>query len=102
MEGSRTSVMKKTFYVYILTNSSGILYIGISSHLIKRIWEHKNKVVEGFTNKYNISKLIFYEIYEEVEHAILREKQLKKWNRAKKIELIKRVNPKFEELSVND
>jgi putative endonuclease len=93
--------MNKTFYVYILTNNSSTLYIGVTSNLIKRIWEHKNKVVKGFTEKYNIDKLIHYEIFEDAENAILREKQLKKWSRAKKFALIRKQNPKFEELTIN-
>ena len=100
MEGSILKNMRKSYYVYILTNNSGTLYIGITSDLIKRIWQHKNKIVKGFTEKYNISKLIYYEEYSDPENAILREKQLKKWNRHKKIELIKKVNSKFEELSL--
>ncbi|MBU4017079.1 GIY-YIG nuclease family protein [Patescibacteria group bacterium] len=94
--------MRKTYCVYILTNNSGTLYIGITSNLIKRLWEHKNKVVKGFTEKYNIYKLIYYEIYENVEQAILREKQLKNWNRKKKLALIRKTNPKFEELVINE
>ena len=94
--------MGKSYYVYILTNNSETLYIGITSNLIKRIWEHKNKVVKGFTEKYNIDKLIYYEIYEDAEQAILREKQLKNWNRKKKLELIRKTNPKFEELTVSE
>ena len=94
--------MGKQYYVYILTNDSGTLYIGITSDLIKRTWEHKNKVVKGFTKKYNIDKLIYYEIYSDPENAILREKQLKGWVRKKKFALIRKVNPTFEELVVNE
>ncbi len=94
--------MRKKFYIYILTNDSGTLYIGITSNLIKRLWEHKGKVVKGFTEKYNIYKLIYVETYENVENAILREKQLKNWNRRKKLELIRKTNPKFEEIIVNE
>lgn len=94
--------MRQQYYVYILTNNSGTLYIGITSNLIKRIWEHKNKVVKGFTEKYNIDKLIYLEQYSDPENAILREKQLKNWNRAKKFSLIRKVNPKFEELILKD
>lgn len=93
--------MNKTFYVYILTNNSGTLYIGVTSNLVKRMWEHKNKVVKGFTEKYNIDKLIYYEIFEDAENAIIREKQLKNWNRSKKYVLIRKMNPKFEELTFN-
>lgn len=94
--------MRKTYCVYILTNYSGTLYIGITSNVIKRLWEHKNKVVKGFTEKYNINKLIYYEIYENAENAILREKQLKNWNRKKKLALIRKENPTFKELIITE
>lgn len=100
MEGSHKRRMGKIYCLYILTNHSGTLYIGITSNLVKRLWEHKNKVVKGFTEKYNISRLVYYEVYENPETAILREKQLKNWSRNKKLALIRRMNPKFEELSV--
>ena len=93
---------KKAYYVYILRNRSGNFYIGITSHLIRRIWEHKQKFVKGFTERYNIDKLIYYEIYSDPKTAIVREKQLKNWNRKKKIDLITKMNPKFEELNVNE
>jgi len=93
--------MNKNYYVYILRNNSGNFYIGITSNLVKRIWEHKNKFVEGFTKKYNIDKLIYYEIYSDPETAIAREKQLKNWSRKKKINLIVKMNPKFEEIILN-
>lgn len=93
--------MSKSYYVYILRNNSGTFYIGFTSNLIKRVWEHKNKVVEGFTQKYAIDKLIYYEEYGDPETAILREKQLKNWNRRKKIELIVTQNPKLEEINIS-
>jgi len=93
--------MKKVYYLYILRNHSGNFYIGITSNLIKRVWEHKNKFVKGFTEKYNIDKLIYYETYSDPETAILREKQLKNWSRKKKINLIIKMNPKFEELIIS-
>jgi putative endonuclease len=92
--------MKKSFYVYILRSTSAVLYIGITSNLTKRLYEHKNKLVDGFTSKYNVDKLVFYEIYEDAESAILREKQLKNWNRKKKIELIAKQNPEFSEIAL--
>ncbi|MBT9132399.1 GIY-YIG nuclease family protein [candidate division NPL-UPA2 bacterium Unc8] len=74
--------MEKNYYVYILASKrNGTLYIGISSDLIKRTWEHKNKIVEGFTQKYNVDKLVYYEQYQNPENAIRREKRLKKYNR---------------------
>jgi putative endonuclease len=93
--------MKKQYYVYILRNFSGNFYIGITSNLIKRVWEHKTKLVEGFTKKYNINLLIYYEIFSDPETAIIREKQLKNWSRKKKIVLITKMNPKFEEISLD-
>ncbi len=93
--------MGKSYYIYILTNNSETLYIGITSNIIKRLWEHQNKVVKGFTEKYNITKLIHFEEYSDPENAILREKQLKNWSRTKKLSLIKKTNPNFEELMIN-
>lgn len=75
--------------------------MGFTSNLVKRIWEHKNKVVEGFTHKYAIDELIYFEEYADPETAILREKQLKNWNRRKKIQLIIKQNPKFEEILID-
>lgn len=89
---------RKYYYVYILTNNSGTLYIGITSNLQKRLWEHRDKVADGFTKKYNISKLIYFEEYFDSLVAIEREKQLKRWNRSKKEWLIAMKNPKFEEI----
>lgn len=88
----------KQYCVYILTNKSGTLYIGVTSNLRKRIWEHKNKVVESFTQKYKIDKLIYFEQTENVMSALEREKQLKKWSRIKKINLINKLNPNWEDL----
>jgi len=84
---------QKIFYVYILASESGTLYIGITSDLVKRIWEHKNDQAESFTKKYGCKKLIYYEQFQDAENAILREKQLKKWTRKKKEKLIKQMNP---------
>jgi len=94
--------MNRTYYVYILRNRSGNFYVGITSNLIKRIWEHKNKFVKGFASKYNIDKLIYYETYSDPETAIAREKQLKNWSRKKKINLIIKMNPKFQELVISE
>lgn len=85
--------------VYILTNINNItFYIGVTSNLPKRIWEHKNKFVDGFTKKYNVDKLVYYELTENIETAINREKQLKNWHRDWKIKLIKKINPNFDDL----
>ena len=94
--------MNKTYAVYILTNyNETSLYIGVTSNLQKRVWEHKNKVVEGFTKKYNVDRLVYYELTEDVESAINREKQLKRWHRQWKINLIKEMNPDFRDLSLD-
>ena len=75
-----------------------VLYVGITSYLIKRVWEHKNKVVDGFTKRYNLYKLVYYEIYDDIETAINREKQIKSWSRRKKAELINALNPSWDDL----
>lgn len=86
-------------YVYIMTNQyNTVFYVGVTSDLVKRIHEHRNKFIDGFTKKYEINKLVHYEISENIESAILREKQLKKWNRDWKIKLIEKNNPNFEDL----
>lgn len=91
--------MRKSYFVYILTNRrSGVLYIGVTSNLIKRTWEHKNKLVKGFAEKYNLCRLVYFEETSDIKEAISREKQLKKWNRAWKIELIEKENPEWEDL----
>ena len=90
---------KKYAYIYILTNkNNNVLYIGVTSDLKKRIWEHKNKVVDGFTKKYNLDKLVYFETGENIESAIEREKQLKNWHREWKFNLIKAQNPEFKDL----
>ena len=90
---------KKYAYIYILTNkNNNVLYIGVTSYLKKRIWEHKNKVVDGFTKKYNLDKLVYFETGENIESAIEREKQLKNWHREWKFNLIKIQNPEFKDL----
>jgi len=94
--------MRDQYYVYILTNKyNKVLYIGITSDLLKRVFEHKQKYVEGFTKKYNVDKLVYYEIFEDVELAIAREKYLKSKRRQIKIELIKKSNPQWNDLYVS-
>lgn len=84
----------KNYYVYIITNKyNTTLYIGVTNNLPRRIYEHKHKLVEGFSSKYNLDKLVYYEYTESVESAILREKQLKNYSRAKKEQLIEKFNP---------
>jgi len=89
----------KQFYVYILCSKrNGTLYTGVTSDLIKRVYEHRNKLAKGFTNTYNVHRLVWYEIHESADSAITREKQLKKWNRAWKLDLIETHNPEWNDL----
>jgi len=91
--------MEKRYYVYILTNKTNkVLYTGVTNNLIRRIFEHKEKLVDGFTKKYNLSKLVYYEIYLDVENAILREKQIKGGSRQNKIKLIEGMNAGYKDL----
>ena len=87
------------YYVYIMTNNSRTLYTGVTNDLRRRVYEHKNKLIPGFTNKYNITKLVYYEECKDIKIAIPREKQIKGWLRKKKIELIEKGNPNWEDLS---
>jgi len=90
----------KDYYIYMLTNwSNKTLYIGVTNNIERRLFEHKNKLVSGFTKKYNLNKLVYYEHGNDVEGAIVREKQLKGWTRAKKNELVESVNPHWKDLS---
>jgi len=90
------------YYVYIMTNKSNkVLYIGITNNLERRIYEHKNKTIEGFTSRYNLNKLIYLEHTNDVNSAITREKQLKGWLREKKIALITSQNPEWRDLSID-
>ena len=91
----------KDYYVYIMTNNSKTLYIGVSNDLNRRIYEHKNKLIEGFTKKYNLTKLVYYETCNSVGDAIRREKQLKNWHRQWKINLIESVNKEWKDLSLD-
>ncbi|OGO18528.1 MAG: hypothetical protein A2Z15_04430 [Chloroflexi bacterium RBG_16_50_11] len=91
--------MERAYYVYILASKKrGTLYIGVTADLLHRVLEHKNNLVEGFTKQYNVHTLVRYEEFENIEEAILREKQLKKWNRPWKIELIEGSNPTWRDL----
>jgi putative endonuclease len=91
--------VNKQSAVYILASKrNGTLYIGVTSDLIKRIWEHKNNKVDGFTKRYGVHLLVWYEIHESIESAIEREKQLKEWKRKWKLELIENINPNWQDL----
>lgn len=93
------SAMKKGGYVYMMASDrNGTLYVGITSDLAKRVYEHKTKTFKGFTEKYSINNLVWFEEHDAIESAIYREKQLKKWNRAWKIELIEKDNPSWNDL----
>jgi len=93
--------MQKQYFVYLMVNQRNtVLYTGITSDLFKRVNEHENKAVKGFTKKYNVDKLVHYEVYDTSQEAILREKQIKAGSRQKKINLIKKDNPNFRNLSV--
>lgn len=87
-----------TYYVYILGNSRPTLYIGVTNNLVRRVWEHKEGLVDGFTKKYSLKKLLYFEQYSYIEDAIRCEKQLKHWNRKWKLDLIKGTNPEFKDL----
>ena len=87
------------YYVYMLSNEyNTVLYIGVTNNLIRRVYEHKNKLVDGFTKKYNLNKLVYYETTENINSAIEREKQLKKYSRAKKNKLVDKFNKYWKDL----
>ena len=89
----------KTGYIYIMTNQkNGTLYVGVTSNLVKRVYEHRNTLEEGFTKKYGLKKLVYYEVFEDIVNAIEREKQLKAGNRKRKLNLIEANNPNWLDL----
>ena len=93
------TTMEKSYYVYILASKrDGTLYIGVTSNLVKRAWQHREGLVDGFTKTYNVKRLVWFEAHEDVTAAITREKQIKKWNRAWKIDLIQEHNPQWRDL----
>jgi putative endonuclease len=92
---------KKVYYVYIMGSKSGTLYVGITSDIKKRVYEHKNHLLPGFTDKYNIEKLLYFETIRDAPSAINREKQIKPWRREKKVALIDSINPEWNDLSEN-
>ena len=90
---------EKKYFVYILSNKrNGTLYIGVTNNLIRRIYEHKNNLIEGFTKNYNIHQLVYYEEYNNIDTAISREKQMKKWNRSWKMQIIEKNNSTWRDL----
>ena len=90
---------RKNYYVYLLTNRSGTLYTGLTSDLERRVYQHKHKLVDGFTKKYNVGILVYFEATDDIWAAIAREKQIKAWRRSKRIALIESMNPQWRDLS---
>ncbi len=91
----------KNYYVYILASKrNGTLYIGVTNDLIRRVYEHKEGIADGFTKKYNVKNLVYYELHNEIKTAITKEKQMKKWKRAWEIELIEKFNAEWKDLHV--
>jgi len=91
--------MEKHYYTYILASKrNGTLYVGVTSDLIKRVWQHRNNLVDGFTQKYGVHKLVYFEQHGDIERAIHREKRLKEWQRKWKLELIEKNNPSWRDL----
>ncbi len=91
---------EKRYYVYLLTNwNNNVMYVGMTNNLERRLYEHKNKLVKGFSSKYNLNKLVYFEETSEVRSALEREKEIKKWRREKKNSLVKGMNPEWKDLS---
>jgi len=89
----------KIYYVYIMTGTGWSLYVGVTNNLVKRVWQHKNKVMPGFTSRYNLTILAYYEEFVSIHGAIAREKEIKGWTRVKKKALVEKKNPKWRDLS---
>lgn len=92
---------QRTYYVYIMSNNSKTLYVGVTNNLERRVWEHRQKRVKGFTERYNITMLMYFESSAQVDDAIAREKQLKGWKRDRKIALIRESNPDWLDLAAD-
>jgi putative endonuclease len=90
--------MDKRYYVYIVASVSGVLYTGVTNSVLRRVHQHQEKRTPGFTQKYNVDRLVHFEVFQDVRNAIRREKQIKSWRREKKIALIEATNPKWEDL----
>ncbi len=94
--------MNKKAYVYMLASKrNGTLYVGVTSDLIKRVWQHKNGLADGFTKKYSVKKLVYYEEHQNIQSAIHREKRLKEWKRKWKLELVEKFNPNWIDMYCN-
>jgi putative endonuclease len=89
------------FYVYILNSPTGVLYTGVTNNLERRVWEHRSRIYKGFTKRYGIYRLAYFEEFQYVEDAIAREKQIKAWRRRKKLELIHSQNPRWQDLAAD-
>ena len=93
-------VFTKSYYVYLLTNwNNKVIYVGVTNDLNRRLYEHKNKIIQGFTQKYNLNKLVYFEETNDINAAITREKEIKKWRREKKDKLVNQLNPNWIDLS---
>jgi len=98
MSGTIAAVSRQ-YYVYIMTNKANtVLYVGVTGDLVRRVYEHKEKLADGFTKRYNIVKLVYYEVFEDIENAILREKQIKAGPRRRKIQLVESMNEEWRDL----
>ena len=96
---TKITMNKQSYYVYIMTNTeNGTLYTGVTNDLVRRVYEHKNKLFDGFTKKYELNKLVYYKVYDNIETAIAREKQLKGGSRKRKLDLINKFNKQWEDL----
>ena len=91
--------MEKTYCIYIMSNISKMLYVGVTNNLGKRVFEHKSRYITGYTRKYNLFKLVYFEPFSDIRDAIRREKQIKGWRRSRKVELIESVNPHWNDLA---
>jgi len=99
VEVSLTIEIMKKYYMYMMASNTGTLYVGVTGDLEGRVWDHKNDVLEGFTKKYQCHKLLYFEEYTSIDDAIAREKQLKGWSRVKKESLIRKFNPRWNDLT---
>jgi len=94
-------MLNKNYYLYIITNwNNNVMYIGVTNDLVRRLYEHKNKLYDGFTKKYNLNKLVYFELFFDIEDAIRREKEIKKWRREKKNKLVESINPEWRDLGL--
>ncbi|MGB7283181.1 MAG: GIY-YIG nuclease family protein [Candidatus Acidiferrum sp.] len=95
----QSTPMDRVFHVYFMAGNSGVIYLGVTSHLAGRVFQHQQKLLPGFTKKYNLTKLVWFEPHATARSAIAREKEIKKWRRSKKVALIESLNPQWNDLS---